>query len=139
MKHKTAELTGSLLDAAVAQAQGWRFRIERSICEVQVSVPSFSEPPSSLGERGGEFVVWKPYSPSTRWSQAGPIIERERICVMPTEPWDDGEPWVASTDSFAAFYEYGPDSGQYRGSSTLIAAMRAFVASKLGSEVELDT
>lgn len=134
MKHRTAELTGSLLDAAVAQAQGWRFRIEGSVCEVPVSVPSFSEPPSSLGERGGEFVAWKLYSPSTRWSQAGPIIEREQITLHIAAGRSLAYVEAEFMSDEVTHYTAAAD-----GETPLIAAMRAFVSSKLGNEVELPT
>lgn len=70
------------------------------------------------------------YAPSFDWTVAGPIIERERIAVMPR---DDGAPWRAvlwlPPDASVAVYGTGP--------APLIAAMRAYVASKFGEEVEL--
>ena len=64
------------------------------------------------------------YSPSTDWSQGGPIIERERIAVQ--SPNDKG--WYA-TDYMFKTYESGP--------TPLIAAMRCYVTSKLGETVEI--
>ena len=65
----------------------------------------------------------KQYTPSTNWEQGGPIIERECISLkaIATEPvhWQAG------------FF------GQIKGPTALIAAMRCFVASKLGAEVEI--
>jgi hypothetical protein len=69
---------------------------------------------------------------STDWSQGGPIIEREKIDI---QCWSfHSMPWKASiegdTDAGVALYEeYGP--------TPLIAAMRCYVASKLGDDVEL--
>ena len=66
------------------------------------------------------------YNPSTNWSQGGPIIEREGISLRKesdTVPW-----WVASKVS--ARHGYG-------NASPLIAAMRCYVASKLGDTVEI--
>ena len=57
MKLKTSELTGAALDWAVAKCEGY------------VGV--------ALQERTG--TDW--YSPSTDWSQGGPIIEREKLCI----------------------------------------------------------
>jgi hypothetical protein len=70
------------------------------------------------------------YAPSRNWHQGGPIIERERITVS-----------------------YGDQGGRERGmwnayvhdcdvmcqdfNSALVAAMRAYCASKFGDEVEL--
>ena len=66
---------------------------------------------------------WKP---STDWAQGGPIIERESISLSAElGGWDariyeaDAEPWCA----------IGP--------APLIAAMRCYVASVLGDEVEI--
>jgi hypothetical protein len=63
------------------------------------------------------------YSPSTDWAQGGPIIEREEISLTP--------PLAGDSDWFAAcgFFVSGP--------TPLIAAMRSYVASKLGDEIEV--
>jgi hypothetical protein len=61
--------------------------------------------------------------PSTDWAQGGPIIERERIEVRPY----DGVKWIA-TDNL---------TNHTVGTTPLIAAMRCYVASKLGDEVEI--
>ena len=67
------------------------------------------------------------YNPSTDWSQGGPIIDRERISVISHKPYPE---WGAHKDK-----------RQKRivqlGSTALIAAMRVYVASKLGDEVEV--
>jgi hypothetical protein len=97
-KHKTSELEGALLDAAVALALG--------------------EPDWA---RGG-------FSPSTRWHDAGPIIEREQITLEP--PWNPN-----ARGAWQAWME--PDIFGGRGLNPLIAAMRAYVQAKLGGEVEL--
>lgn len=62
---------------------------------------------------------FKPYS--TDWAQGGPIIEREGIDLQ-----------CQNDDLWAA--DLGLESSVY-GSTPLIAAMRCFVASKLGDEV----
>lgn len=62
------------------------------------------------------------FAPSIDWSLAGPIIERERIDVYGF----DGDSWGAE-DNFRA-RQYGP--------TPLIAAMRCYVASKLGDAVD---
>lgn len=65
---------------------------------------------------------WKP---STDWSQGGPIIEREKISTM----WSLNNQWHACTGFSAQGHLLGP--------TPLIAAMRCYVASKLGDEVEI--
>lgn len=75
-------------------------------------------------ERGGvAFTHGRTYSPSTDWSQAGPLIEREKIETY-YQPALDG--WVARHEENL---RYGP--------TPLIAAMRCFVASKLGDTIEI--
>jgi len=69
---------------------------------------------------GADFEV-KPYS--TDWSQGGPIIEREKIAID-----FDGNAWCAS-DNRKPLANYGP--------TPLIAAMRCYVASKLGDDIEI--
>ena len=63
---------------------------------------------------------------STDWAQGGPIIEREGIQL-----WV-GQNWNASMDSNSI----NPDNFE-SGPTPLIAAMRCYVASKVGDEIEL--
>ena len=62
------------------------------------------------------------YRPSCDWSCGGPIIERERITAEPHYP----SGWFATNG--------GADS--FKGPTLLIAAMRCYVTSKFGDEVE---
>jgi hypothetical protein len=59
---------------------------------------------------------------STDWAQGGAIIERERINLEPFSNIN-GEQWTAD--------------GEWDSPTPLIAAMRCYVASKLGDEVEI--
>ena len=63
---------------------------------------------------------------SSDWAQGGPIIGRERISI----DCQQGSPefWKASCPRWL-YFGHGP--------TPLIAAMRCFVASKLGDEVEV--
>jgi hypothetical protein len=76
---------------------------------------------------------WALYSPSTCWSSGGPLIEREHIEIITA--WDHG--WEAGINCLtgdgmsAGFGGLGQ-----RGETPLIAAMRAYVASKFGDTVE---
>lgn len=67
------------------------------------------------------------YAPSTDWAQGGAIIEREGISVV-RRGKQSFSPWGAVLQEFE-FDEEGP--------TPLIAAMRCYVASKLGDEVEI--
>jgi hypothetical protein len=62
---------------------------------------------------------------TSSWAQGGPIIEREKIA---TQPWLSEGDWGASIKG-GFFEQHGP--------TPLIAAMRCFVSSKLGDEVEV--
>ena len=76
----------------------------------------------------GEEVTTQgmPWPYSTNWRHGGPIIDREDIQLggygtsRQAEIRNDSKPWVSMW-----------------GETSLIAAMRAYVASKLGDEVEL--
>ena len=73
------------------------------------------------------IVDFTQYKPATDWAQGGPIIERELIairfiCEGRWESW-----WSGWPKSFQVVY----------GPTPLVAAMRCYVASKLGEEVEV--
>jgi hypothetical protein len=66
------------------------------------------------------------YNPSNYWEQGGPIIERKRINTL-----DNGS-------SFSCFYSRGKTVNQrWDGPTPLIAAMRCYVASKLGVTIDI--
>lgn len=123
MKIKTSELTGAALDWATAQI------------ELTQELPE-------------DIMVWvtplpcdepydRKYQPSRDWTQGGPIIEREGInvergndLIFPkgNEKGEYYEPlWLAS-------YEAGR---KFHGQTALIAAMRCYVATQKGDEVEV--
>lgn len=138
MKHKVAELLGTLLDVAVAKAEG------RLGVDVRTGWGAAPFVEGGVGQPGSDVTTW---SPSKTWSQGGPIIERERIAtwlydqghagdagaqwramVGGVHGWDDGS-IVAGEQPYGRLDTAGP--------TLLVAAMRAYVASKLGEEVEL--
>lgn len=67
-------------------------------------------------------------SPSTQWHWGGPIIEREMLGVQPIYQGYTVSHW-------SAVQEVG--EGRRNGPTPLIAAMRCYVASKLGDEIDL--
>lgn len=144
MKHKTADLADDLLDTAVALADG------RLLTGDEPRWPK-GDYRRLREEYGGKHVVrwygesgelggWEPLdnqgSPSTDWLVGGPIIERERITVAPF----DGK-WAAmligNPGRGSAYIDAYIEEWDAVGPTPLIAAMRAFVAAKLGDEVEL--
>lgn len=74
------------------------------------------------------------YAPSRRWHDGGPIIERERITVLAQVVVHSGVALNRVDETWEA--ERG-DGSRMPGQTPLIAAMRAYVASKFGDEVEL--
>ena len=115
MKVKTSKLTGAALDWAVEY-------IERG-CEERPAL------------RGYNYdVEWRNYRTarySTDWAEGGPIIEREKLDLKYL-PYDRPPYWGALKSNTAACAR----SGQI-GPTALIAAMRCFVASKLGDKVDV--
>ena len=77
-----------------------------------------------------DMVARGNYTPSTNWSQGGPIIEREGMALNmeDTHEWQAAM-WWDDEDSKGDILMVGP--------TPLIAAMRCYVASKLGEEVEI--
>ena len=105
---KTSEMKDLILDWAVATANGDTFTLAHQ--------------------------DWAWYS--SDWSVAGPIIEREGIELQCN----------VSAVQAAAFKDANPDwfaclkhrrSDHWHGPTPLIAAMRCFVASKLGDDIEI--
>lgn len=107
---KTSELTGAALDWAVAGCLGFE---------------TLSDGISWIIDDRGRYKQLPKYS--TDWAQGGPIIERE---IAKIERFSDSL-WEATafTKNAQDFVKDGP--------TPLIAAMRCYVASKLGDEVEL--
>ena len=74
-------------------------------------------------------LVWETvrgkWSPSTNWAQGGAIIEREGIAV-----------WQFDDVTWRAIARYAvPDPVE--GATPLVAAMRCYVISELGDDVEI--
>lgn len=124
MKHKAGELTGALLDAAVGAALGAKQQVRGGkLVYVTVGLPFQTS-------ADGDETFGDSFEPSRLWAHGGPIIERERI------------EWVVySRDgAIGAHHQWEARLGDGRfasGPTPLIAAMRAYVGSKLGEEVEL--
>jgi hypothetical protein len=121
MKHKVSELEGALLDLAVAKIEKAR---GASIILGFGSAPCIE---GGGGMPGSNVTTWKP---SSLWEHGGPIIEREPWAL----PRLNTNPGALHLGKFAASTPGGFD---YYGATPLIAAMRAYVASKLGDEVDL--
>lgn len=122
---KTSELTGAALNWAVSVCEG-----KANDCEVHAGNIWYGRVISGFAQ----------YRPSTDWSQGGPIIEREQLSVEPIYTSGGLDCWVAFGHNLrytdAGDYIQGSDNRQY-GPTPLVAAMRCYVLSKLGEEVEV--
>ena len=114
MKIKTSELIGPALDWAVSKCEGVNEEAFRLYYEP-------TEPADYDSNGYPEFHY------STVWAQGGPIIEREMLNLSPT-----------STDIWNCWPNFRmSDELWQRGPTPLVAAMRCFVASKLGDKVDV--
>ena len=108
---KTSDLTGATLDWAVAKCEG-------------------------LHREDTVWAIWaSTHQYSTDWCQGGPIIEREgiNVCIQHDEPgckFSHELRWYAQLDH-RCHTAYG--------TTPLVAAMRCYVASRLGDEVDIPT
>jgi hypothetical protein len=76
------------------------------------------------------------FSPSTDWAQGGPIIEREGIALDCLRTCFVIDSWVAAS-KMVREGDYDSPVIKFTGPTPLIAAMRCYVASQLGDEVEV--
>lgn len=127
MKIKTSELTGAALDWAVEFAIASQFNEGRKLQTVR-DVRDPTSPCWIEVENYPGADLFHRRSASTDWARGGPIIERDCIAVYTNS---SGQTWGASVKRPARgyFYQYGP--------TPLVAAMRCYVASKLGDEVDV--
>ena len=158
MKVKTYELQGAALDWAVAKCEELPLRLD--------PMGLGKTAPASIqsgwwvwdGEGQNEVIGHvrtrrdqsDGYSPSTNWAQGGPIIEREQIQINPDHHND-----TCAVEPMAPKYGFDSPVGWHweayllgdcvldadnfhtYGQTPLIAAMRCYVASKLGDEVDV--
>jgi hypothetical protein len=106
---KTSELQGPALDWAVAK------------CEKVDDYILYESFMTRWTDDEGDTCRY-----STDWAQGGPIVEREKISV-----WARGNEWAAET------FTPNHQGDEQEGPTILIAAMRCYVASKLGDEIEV--
>ena len=117
-----AELEGALLDYWVARIEGgnptledWRFGSGETTCIAQI--------------RSFERV---PFQPSLDWLVGGPIIERELKALQE----GGGHGIWRTLEAYKC--QFTKDGYVGEGPTILVAAMRAYVASKYGAELTDD-
>ena len=88
---------------------------------------------------GDRYTGWMLFHPTTDWSQGGPIIEAEGIELLCNLTATEAARFACGVHAnWQAFYRNSRRTEQRSFTSTpLIAAMRCYVASKLGDEVEI--
>lgn len=121
MKVKIVDLTGAALDWLVAKCEGFD---ERTYMRSAVIVRDVKGEPMGIQVPVDRQYVW--FAPSTEWAQGGPIIDREKISIRQ---------WT----NVPVVHAYMPVDGAEWSSdakSPLVAAMRCYVMSKLGDEVD---
>jgi hypothetical protein len=120
MRIKTSELTGPALDWAVATAIGLRVEYD-----YQYDEEKFFQGWWQCGP-----CHWQPLPKySSDWAHGGPIIERQRIYAKPNSSSKEWRSYVLIDGEGIAWAHFGP--------TPLIAAMRCYVASKFGDEVDV--
>jgi len=114
---RTSELTGAALDWAVAKCEGGENTVDTWWIHIY----------------GKDWTLRKKcqrsWSPSTDWAQGGPIIERERIDLN----WDV----TISRPVEGLWFACVDDGDDVTGPTPLVAAMRCYVASQLGDEIDV--
>lgn len=114
---QVSQLEGPLLDFWVARALDMKFRYPWCFDGTQTDPQPFAV--NWMTEKAWGLGDWEP---STNWAQGGGVIEHAKIKLYPSIHegfWDAYiEPWTVG------------------GATPLVAAMRAFVASKYGADVE---
>ncbi len=120
---RTSELGGAALDWAVAK------------CEGKTKIYQFRNGGRRVIDTGHVDYA-KAYRKnhacySTDWAQGGAIIEREKISLV----------WTPKSGHWTAVHTKltteGWEDKKQDGETPLIAAMRCYVASKLGDEIEI--
>lgn len=116
---KVADATPRQIDWLVAQCEGLNPNTDPERRRQFVGYPGFAE------ANGFGYGI-KQYS--SDWAQGGPIVERMLKDGLLVHALPETSRWVASVDRPNRFV-HGP--------TLLIAAMRCYVASRLGDEVEV--
>jgi hypothetical protein len=115
MKIKTSELSGKALDWAVAKCRG-------ATDEWRQYGPFFWDDVACIRVDGHDID----YCPSDMWMLGGPIVEQEKLNLTASVEGN----WIANLSEDFEMLHIAT------GDTPLIAAMRCYVASKMGEYVE---
>jgi len=130
MKVKTSELTGAQLDWVVSKCRGLR----TTLLPDKAGRPRVHDLDLiDLCVDGTTELTF-----STDWQLGGPIIEAEHLNLWSSASAHypkESKSWSASKRHFGRHHRAGRSTAE--GPTALIAAMRCYVTSKLGDEVEI--
>jgi hypothetical protein len=128
MKIKTSEATELQLDFLVAKSEGIEVRLDYHSHNFYETIDP------RVAEYYNNALEMTVYNPSDYWLHGGPIIEREKISIEHLTGAGDGgvDVWVATCDVQLKIFEK-------QGNTPLIAAMRCYVASKMGDDIDIPT
>ena len=117
---KTSDLTGSALDWAVAKCEGHEVAVAEGTGMVII--------------RRNNVTDY--FNPSSNWSWAGPIIEKEKIVILYYGTFGPNGAWEAMIGSDTHYIDQYPGDAM-PGPTPLIAAMRCYVMLELGDDVDI--
>ena len=125
IKVKVSELFGAALDWAVAKAEGLEVYQDEGVWRCDIS------PSNAFHTIGRVRPDREGYSPSTEWSQGGPLIESCAVTLAPYSVTVSGAVnyWVAEP--------WGENPEPIDGKTALIAGCRAIVAGMYGQRIEI--
>lgn len=122
MNVKTSELTGAVLDWAVAKVEGVAY-VKNYIVTTERNL---------IGELLSSSSVSN-YMPSTSWSQGGPLVDKFNVDFSTQGVDEDGSQLIdATVQDFESMQCWAAE-----GDTRLQAMCRAIVLSKLGDEVDV--
>lgn len=117
---EAAELSGAALDWAVAKCEKVKVR--------------WSAPHEQLLLEGYPYLVWSPHKDG---GQGHPILEREKIGLSWAYPRRSSDPELRAVAEYFQAPHSALETHRQFGPTLLIAAMRCYVASRLGDTVEI--
>jgi hypothetical protein len=142
---RAEELIGAQLDLWAARAEGmpvYECGTDSWPGNGAVHCEAFRRRVITVGLTGSVHVERdgnsEPYAPSGNWAQGGPIIEREGIDTNRSAGRRVDVRWQAIMDGKKDTWGLSSRVSMF-GPTSLIAAMRAFVASKFGDEFDETT
>jgi hypothetical protein len=128
MKISTCELKGRALDWVVATIEGYG--------NLQKNVYHATQP-LTMHRKDGQCVLFDTLKYSADWALVGPILDRALIGVYPVDSNTFAAFKYQPAGSLATMAGHQLSAFKQKGPTAPLAAMRCYVESMLGSEVEV--